>query len=150
MYQQIPLPLPLNFSEQTNSRHIVPQFLKDARTYVWEKGKRTCVLLGIGEGNSECTARCCQCHQSLETKGHMYGQKPCPSSYWSVVNVIKVWRQKDICMGKSQTDMCRFIYWRAREGNSECTGKFHQSPETRKKQKKRVKDALKGGLRRQQ
>ena len=45
---------------------------------------------------------------------------------------IKVRRQKDICMGKSQTDMCPFSYWRAREGNSERTGKFHQSPETKK------------------
>ena len=24
----------------------------------------------------------------------------CPLSHWSVVNVSKVWRQKDICMGK--------------------------------------------------
>ena len=56
----------------------------------------------------------------------------CPFSYWSVVNVIKVQRQKDISMGKSQTDMCPFSYWRATERNSECTGKFHQSPETKK------------------
>ena len=35
---------------------------------------------------------------------------------------IKVWRQKDICMGKSQMDMCPFSYWRAREANSESTG----------------------------
>ena len=27
-------------------------------------------------------------------------KKTCPFSYWSVVSVIKVWRQKDICMGK--------------------------------------------------
>ena len=87
------------------------------------------------EGNSECTARCCQCHQSPETKGHMYGQKPkghLPFSYWSVVHVIKVQRQKDICIGESQMDMCHFSYWRAREGNSESTGKFHQSSETKK------------------
>ena len=73
------------------------------------KGKRTCVILAIGEQgrqNSECTG---------------------------VFNVIKVQRQKDICMGKSQQDMCPFSYWRARVGNSECTGKFHQSPETEKK-----------------
>ena len=57
----------------------------------------------------------------------------CPFSYWSVVNVIKVWRQKDICMGKSQKDTCPFGYWRTREGISECTGKFYQSPETKKK-----------------
>ena len=57
------------------------------------------------EGNSECTG---------------------------VVNVMKVWRQKDICMGKSQKDMCPFSYWRAREGNSEYTGKFNQSPEKKK------------------
>ena len=25
-------------------------------------------------------------------------------------------------MGKRQKDMCNFNYWRAREGNSECTG----------------------------
>ena len=49
-----------------------------------------------------------------------------------VVNVIKVRRQKDICMGKSQKDVCPFSYWRAKEGNSECTGKFHQSLETKK------------------
>ena len=56
----------------------------------------------------------------------------CPFSYWKaregnsectgVVNVIKVRRQKDICVGKSQKDMCPFSYWRAREENSECTG----------------------------
>ena len=56
----------------------------------------------------------------------------CPFSYWSVVNVIKVRRQKDICMGKSQIDMRLFSYWRAIEGNLECTGKFHQSLETKK------------------
>ena len=49
----------------------------------------------------------------------------CPFRYWSVVNVIKVRGEKDIRMGKSQKDMCPFSYWRAREGNSECTGKFH-------------------------
>ena len=27
---------------------------------------------------------------------------------------------------------CPFRYWRAREGNSDYTGKFHQSPETKK------------------
>ena len=70
----------------------------DKRTYVWAKAERTCVLLAI---------ECCQCHQSPETTGHMYGQ--------------------------SQTDMCSFSYWRGREGNSECTGKFHPSPETKKK-----------------
>ena len=36
------------------------------------------------EGNSECT---------------------------DVVNVIKVQRQKDICIGKSRKDMCPFGYW---------------------------------------
>ena len=45
----------------------------------------------------------------------------CPFSYWrgregnsectGVVNVIKVQRQKDICMDKSQKDMCPFSYW---------------------------------------
>ena len=43
--------------------------------------------------------------------------------------------KKDICMGKSQTDMCPFSCWKAREGNSECTGKFHQSSETKRKKK---------------
>ena len=43
----------------------------------------------------------------------------CPFSYWriregnsecrGVVNVIKVQRQKDICMGKSQKDMAVFL-----------------------------------------
>ena len=35
----------------------------------------------------------------------MYGQKQegmCPFNYCSVVNVIKVQRQKDICMGKGK------------------------------------------------
>ena len=67
----------------------------------------------------------------------------CPFSYWraregnsectGVVSVIKVRRQKDICMTKSQKNMCPFSYWRAGEENSECTGTFHQSPETKKK-----------------
>ena len=56
----------------------------------------------------------------------------CPFSYWSVVHAIKVQNQKDICMEKSQTDLCPFSYWRAREGGLEWTGKFHQSPETKK------------------
>ena len=36
-------------------------------------------------------------------------------------------------MGKRQKDMCPFSYWRARKGNSECTGvvKCHQSLETK-------------------
>ena len=38
-------------------------------------------------------------------------------------------------MGKNQKDMCPFSYWRAREVNSEYRGKFHQSPETKKKKK---------------
>ena len=60
----------------------------------------------------------------------------CSFSYLSDVHVIKVQSQKDIYMGKSQTDLCPFSYWRAREGSSECTGKFHQSLETKKKKKK--------------
>ena len=32
-----------------------------------------------------------------------------------------------------EKDMCPFRYWRAREGNSECTSKFDQSSETKKK-----------------
>ena len=76
------------------------------------------------EGNSECTG--------VFNLFKVRGQKDmCPFSYWSVVSVIEVWRQKDICMGKKRKDMCPFKYWRAREGNSECTGKFHQSPETK-------------------
>ena len=48
-------------------------------------------------------------------EGHMYGKMQkdmCPFSCWrarevnsestGVVNVIKVWRQKDICMGKAE------------------------------------------------
>ena len=30
--------------------------------------------------------------------------------------------KQDICMGKSQKDMCPFSYWRARETNSQCIG----------------------------
>ena len=56
----------------------------------------------------------------------------CPLSYWSVVNLIKVRRQKDICMARIPKDMCPSRYWRAIEVNSECKGKFHQSPETKK------------------
>ena len=41
-------------------------------------------------------------------------------------------RVKRTCMSKIQMDLCPFSYWRAREGSSECTGKFHQSPETKK------------------
>ena len=48
-------------------------------------------------------------------------------------HVSKSGDKKDICMSKSETDMCPFSYWSAREGNSECTGNFHQSPETKKK-----------------
>ena len=36
-----------------------------------KKGKRTCVLLAIGEQEREI-----QSHQSPETKRHMYGKKP--------------------------------------------------------------------------
>ena len=56
----------------------------------------------------------------------------CPFCYCSVVNVVKVWRQKDICMGKNKKDMCHCSYWRGREVNSEYRGKFHQSAETKK------------------
>ena len=36
----------------------------------------------------------------------------CPFSYWSVVSVIKVPRQNDICMGKREKDtLCPFSYW---------------------------------------
>ena len=66
----------------------------------------------------------------------------CPLSYRNVVNVIKVRRQKDICMGKRQKDVCAFRYWRAREGNSDCRGKFHQSVETKKKKKKKKKKSV--------
>ena len=80
------------------------------------KGQRTCVLLGIGE-------------QERET------QKVQPG----VVNVIKVRRQKDICMGKSRKDMCPFSYW------SVC--QCHQSSETKghmygQKPKRRVLSAI--------
>ena len=88
------------------------------RTYVWVKAKRTCVLFSYWrarEGNSEC-------HHSPETKGHTYGlkakghvsflaigeQERGNSECTGVVNAIKVRRQKDICMGKSQKDMCPF------------------------------------------
>ena len=56
----------------------------------------------------------------------------CPFSNWSVVHVIKVQNQKDICMDKSQMGLPPFRDWRAREGGSEWTGKFRQSPETKK------------------
>ena len=104
--------------------------------HVWEKGKRTCVLLTIGEQEREIqNAQMLSMSSKSRDKRTCMGKSKrdmCPFSYWRVVNVIKVWRQKDICMGKRQKDMCPFRYWRAREGNSDCTGKFHQSPETKK------------------
>ena len=87
------------------------------------------------EGNSECTG-VVNVFKGRRQKDICMGKSQkdmCPFSYWSVVSVIKVRRQKDICMGKRQKDMCPFRYWRAREENSECTGKFYQSPETKKK-----------------
>ena len=79
------------------------------------------------EGNPECTGvvTVIKVRRQKDICMGKSQKDMCPFSYWSVVNVIKVWRQKDICMGKSQ-DMCPFSYWRAREGNSECTSKFHQ------------------------
>ena len=53
------------------------------------------------------------------------------------VNIIKVQTEKNIRMGKNQKDMCPFSYWRIREVNSEYRGKFHQSPETKKQNKKK-------------
>ena len=53
-----------------------------------EKSKRTCVLLGIGG-------------QERKIQNAQPG----------VVNVIKVWRQKDKCIGKSRKVMCHFSYW---------------------------------------
>ena len=87
------------------------------------------------EGNSECTG-VVNVFKVRRQKDICMGKSKrdmCPLSYWSVVNVIKVWRQKDICMGKKQKDMCPFRYWRSREGNSDCIGICHQSPETKKK-----------------
>ena len=68
----------------------MPQKSDAKRTYVWEKGK-TIVLLTIGEQEREI-----QNAQVLSQKDI------CPFSYCSVVNVIKVRRQKDICMGKAK------------------------------------------------
>ena len=80
------------------------------------------------QGNSQCTG--------VVNVIKVQRQKDmCPFSYWSVVSVIKVRRQKDICMGKSQKDISPFSYWRAREANSECTGKFHQSLESKNQNK---------------
>ena len=110
----------------------------DKRTYVWAKAKRTWVLLAIGEQEREIqnaqtgVVNVIKVHRQKDICMGKSRKDMCPFSYWSVANVIKVRRQKDICMGKSQMDMCPFSYWRAREGNSECTGKFHQSPETKK------------------
>ena len=57
------------------------------------------------EGNSECTGVV-----NVFKKVIRMGKSYCPFSYWSFVNVIKVQRQKDICMGKRQKDMCPFRY----------------------------------------
>ena len=52
----------------------------------------------------------------------------CPFSYWSVVNVIKVRRQKDICKGKRQKDMCLAIGEQEREiPNSSKSGERKKS-----------------------
>ena len=87
------------------------------------------------EGNSECTGivNVIKVRRQKDICMGKSRKDMCSFSYWCVVNVIKVQRQKDIIMGKSQKGMCPFSSWRAREGNSECTGKFHQSPETKKK-----------------
>ena len=87
------------------------------------------------EGNSECigVVIVIKVRRQKDICMEKNRKDMCPFSYWNVVSVIKVRRQKDICMGKSQSDLCPFRYWRAREGNSECRGKFHQSPEKKKK-----------------
>ena len=90
------------------------------------------------EENSECTVKCCQCHQSMETKGQMDSPKLkrlVSFRYWSAVHVIKVQSQKDTCMGKSP--LCPFS-WTAREVGSEWTGKFRQSSETKETRPKGV------------
>ena len=107
----------------------------DKRTYVWAKAKRTCVLLAIGGQEREIqnaqpgVVKVITVRRRKDICMGKSRKDMCSFSYWGVVNVIKVWRQKDICMGKSQTDMCHLCYWSAREGNSECTGKFHQNPD---------------------
>ena len=99
----------------------------------------TCVLLGIGEQEREIqnakpgVVNVIKVRRQNDVCMGKSRKDMSPFSYWSVVSVIKARRQKDICMGKRKTDMCPFSYWRAREGNSECTGKFNQSPETKKK-----------------
>ena len=54
------------------------------------------------EGNSECTGvvNVIKVRRQKDICMNQSQNDMCPFSYWSVVNVIKVWRQKDICMGK--------------------------------------------------
>ena len=80
------------------------------------------------EGNSECTevVNVFKVRRQKDICMSKSKRDMCPFSYWIVVNVIKVQRQR-------QKDMCLFRYWRAREGNSDCTVKFHQCPETKKR-----------------
>ena len=91
-------------------------------------GKRACVLLGIGGQEREIqnaqpgVVNVIKVRRQKDICMGKIRTDICPFNYSSVFNVIKVWRQKDICMGQSQTDMYPFSYWRAREANSECTG----------------------------
>ena len=73
------------------------------------------------EGNSECIG-VVNVFKVRRQKDICMGKNKrdmCPLSCWSVVNVIKVRKQKDICMGKRQKDTCPFRYWRAREENTD-------------------------------
>ena len=89
------------------------------------------------EGNSKCTGvvNFIKVWRQKDICMGKIRKDMCPFCYWSVVNVIKVRRQKDIRMSKSQKDMCPFSYWRAREGNSECTGKFQSGDKSGDKKK---------------
>ena len=80
------------------------------RTYEWEKGKKACVLLAIGEQvreiqNVDGVVNVIKIQRQKDICMGKCRKDMCPFSYWSVVNVIKIWRKKDICMGKSQKDV---------------------------------------------
>ena len=115
-----------------------------------EKSKRTCVLLGIGEQERKIQ----NAQPGVVNVIKVWRQKDkcigksrkvmCHFSYWSVVNAMKVWRQKDMYGQKPEWTCVFFSYWRGREGNSECTGNFHQSLETKKKRSVEAREKCAG------
>ena len=95
------------------------------RTYVWAKAERRCVLLAIGVLSVLAKSG------DKRTFVWAKAERTCVLLAIRVLSVSSKSRDKRTYVWAKA--MCPFSYWRAREGNSECTGKFHQSPETKKK-----------------